>query len=173
MKRIATIALLLCSMVAVAQGTEGQWRKTTIYGDDLKGIADQTTYTYYVEGIGKMVVTDWASCYFTIVADHPLAFDRVPYSERNSGIELLVGIYNHRGHLTERIRLWMSSVNRSNYRIDPHTAWLGIPIRQTKKIRHIFDVLRADDGRYVRMICPLENRAELDINVRQYFSNHE
>lgn len=173
MKRIATIALLLCSMVAVAQGTEGKWGKTTIYGDDLKGIADQTTYTYCVEGIGKMVVTDWASCYFTIVADHPLAFDRVPYSERNSGIELLVGIYNHRGHLTERIRLWMSAVNRSNYRIEPHTAWLGIPIRQTKKIRHIFDVLRADDGRYVRMICPLENRAELDINVRQYFSRHD
>ena len=153
-----------------AQGTEGQWTKTTLYGDDLKGIADQTTYTYCVEGIGKMVVTDWASCYFTIVADHPLAFDRVPYSERNSGIELLVGIYNHRGHLTERIRLWMSAVNRSNYRIEPHTAWLGIPIRQTNKIRHIFDVLRADDGRYIRMICPLDNRAELDINVRQYFS---
>lgn len=173
MKRIATIALLLCSMVAVAQGTEGKWGKTTIYGDDLKDIADQTTYTYCVKDIGKMVVTDWASCYFTIVADHPLAFDRVPYSERNSGIELLVGIYNHRGHLTERIRLWMSAVNRSNYKIEPHTAWLGIPIRQTKKIRHIFDVLRADDGRYVRMICPLENRAEFDINVRQYFSNHE
>ena len=171
MKRIVTIALLLCSMVAGAQ--TGQWTKTTLYGDDLKGIADQTTYTYRVEGIGKMVVTDWASCYFTIVADHPLAFDRVPYSERNSGIELLVGIYDHRGHLTERIRLWMSAVNRSNYRIEPHTAWLGIPIRQTKKIRHIFDVLRADDGRYVRMICPLENRAELDINVRQYFSNHD
>ena len=170
MKRIVTIALLLCSMVAVAQGTEGQWGKTTLYGDDLKGIADQTTYTYCVEGIGKMVVTDWASCYFTIVADHPLAFDRVPYSERNSGIELLVGIYDHLGHLKERIRLWMSAVNRSNYKIEPHTAWLGIPIRQTKKIRHIFDVLRADDGRYVRMICPLENRAELDINVRQYFS---
>ena len=173
MKRIATIALLLCSMVAVAQGTEGQWGKTIIYGDNLKGIADQTTYTYCVEGIGKMVVTDWASCYFTIVADYPLAFDRVPYSERNSGIELLVGIYDHRSHLTERIRLWMSSLNRSNYRIEPHTAWLGIPIRQTKKIRHIFDVLRADDGRYVRMICQLENRAELDINVRQYFSNHD
>ena len=173
MKRIATIALLLCSMVAVAQGTEGKWGKTTIYGDDLKCIADQTTYTYCVEGIGKMAVTDWASCYFTIMADHPLAFDRVSYSERNSGIELLVGIYDHRGHLTERISLWMSAVNRSNYRIEPHTAWLGIPIRQTKKIRHIFDVLRADDGRYVRMICPLENRAELDINVRQYFSNHD
>ena len=156
-----------------AQGTEGQWGKTTIYGDDLKGIADQTTYTYCVEGIGKMVVTDWASCYFTIVADHPLAFDRVPYSERNSGIELLVGIYDHRGQLTERIRIWMSSVNRSNYRIEPHTAWLGIPIRQTKQIRHIFDVLRADDGRYIRMICPLDNRSELDINVRQYFSRHD
>ena len=168
MKRIVTIALLLCSMVAGAQ--TGQWGKTTLYGDDLKGIADQTTYTYCVEGIGKMVVTDWASCYFTIVADHPLAFDRVPYSERNSGIELLVGIYNHRGHLTERIRLWMSALNHSNYMIEPHTAWLGIPIRQTKKIRHIFDVLRADDGRYIRMICPLENRAELDITVRQYFS---
>lgn len=168
MKQIVTIALLLCSMVAGAQ--TGQWTKTTTDGDDLKGIADQTTYTYRVEGIGKMVVTDWASCYFTIVADQPLAFDRVPYSERNSGIELLVGIYNHRGHLTERIRLWMSAVNRSNYKIEPHTAWLGIPIRQTKKIRHIFDVLRADDGRYIRMICPLDNIAELDINVRQYFS---
>ena len=170
MKKLLTSALLTVCMMVCAQGTEGQWVKTTIYGDDLKGIADQTTYTYCVEGIGKMVVTDWASCYFTIVADHPFAFDRVPYSERNSGIELLVGIYNHRGHLTERIRLWMSSVNRSNYMIEPHTAWLCIPIRQTKKIRHIFDVLRADDGRYVRMICPLENRTELDINVRQYFS---
>ena len=168
MKRIVTIALLLCSMVAGAQ--TGQWTKTTLYGDDLKGIADQTTYTYRVEGIGKMVVTDWASCYFTIVADHPFAFDRVPYSERNTGIELLVGIYNHRGHLTKRIRLWMSAVHHSNYMIEPHTAWLGIPIRQAKKVRHIFDVLRADDGRYIRMICPLENRAELDINVRQYFS---
>ena len=173
MKKLLTSALLTVCMMVCAQGTEGQWGKTTIYGDDLKGIADQTTYTYCVEGIGKMVVTDWASCYFTIVADHPLAFDRVPYSERNSGIELLVGIYDHRGHLTERIRLWMSAVNRSNYRIEPHTAWLGIPIRQTKKIRHIFDVLRADDGRYVRMICPLENRTELDINVRQYFSRHD
>ena len=173
MKKLLTSALLTVCMMVCAQGTEGQWGKTTIYGDDLKGIADQTTYTYCVEGIGKMVVTDWASCYFTIVADHPLAFDRVPYSERNSGIELLVGIYDHRGHLTERIRLWMSAVNRSNNRIEPHTAWLGIPIRQTKKIRHIFDVLRADDGRYVRMICPLENRAELDINVRQYFSRHD
>lgn len=173
MKKLLTSALLTVCMMVCAQGTEGQWGKTTIYGDDLKGIADQTTYTYCVEGIGKLVVTDWASCYFTIVTDHPLAFDRVPYSERNSGIELLVGIYNHRGHLTERIRLWMSAVNRSNYRIEPHTAWLGIPIRQTKKIRHIFDVLRADDGRYVRMICPLENRTELDINVRQYFSRHD
>lgn len=173
MKKLLTSALLTVCMMVCAQGTEGQWGKTTIYGDDLKGIADQTTYTYCVEGIGKLVVTDWASCYFTIVADHPLAFDRVPYSERNSGIELLAGIYDHRGHLTERIRLWMSAVNRSNYMIEPHTAWLGIPIRQTKKIRHIFDVLRADDGRYVRMICPLENRAELDINVRQYFSRHD
>ena len=167
-KLILTFALMTVTIMAGAQ--TGQWTKTTLYGDDLKGIADQTTYIYCVEGIGKMVVTDWASCYFTIVADHPLAFDRVPYSERNSGIELLVGIYDHRGHLTERIRLWMSSVNRSNYMIEPHTAWLGIPIRQAKKVRHIFDVLRADDGRYIRMICPLENRAELDINVRQYFS---
>lgn len=170
MKRIATIALLLCSMVAVAQ--TGQWAKTTTDGDDLLGIADVTIYTYDIPGIGKMVINDWCSNHFVLIANDPLAVDRSTGSERNSGVDMLVGIYNRRGHLCERLHLWMSPVYKHSDRIvEPHTAWLGVPIRQTKKIRHIFDVLRADDGRYLRIVCQRAALPAIDTTIKQYHTS--
>lgn len=170
MKRIATIALLLCSMVAGAQ--TGQWTKTTTDGDDLLGIADVTIYTYDIPGIGKMVINDWCSNHFVLIANDPLAVDRSTGSERNSGVDMLVGIYNRRGHLCERLHLWMSPVYKHSDRIvEPHTAWLGVPIRQTKKIRHIFDVLRADDGRYLRIVCQRAALPSIDTTIKQYHTS--
>ena len=170
MKRIVTIALLLCSMVAGAQ--TGQWTKTTTDGDDLLGITDVTIYTYDIPGIGKMVINDWCSYHFVLIANDPLAVDRSTGSERNNGVDMLVGIYNRRGHLCERLHLWMSPVYKHSDRIvEPHTAWLGVPIRQTKKIRHIFDVLRADDGRYLRIVLAREELPSIDTTIKQYHTS--
>lgn len=170
-KLILTFALMTVTIMAGAQ-TAGQWHTTMTEGDDLLGIDDTVTYTYEIDGVGRLIISDWASCHFCFVADHPLDIDRTTGSERNSGIDLLVGIYNSRCHLREKIHVWMSpAVRHSDRVVEPHTAWLGVPIRQTKKVRHIFDVLRADDGRYLRIVLAREALPDIDAIITQYHSN--
>lgn len=156
MKRFLLFLVTLSPLVVSAQG---QWSIQATEADELKGTKGGDVCIFTETGIGSIVIWDWNDAQIRIISDNGIF-------NINSGgwLETLVGFYDGKGNMTEKMKLWLCKEDGSGYSYARTVNKGMIPPGQKKKVNKIFKALRADDG-YVRIVAPRYNAIDFDLKI--------
>ena len=160
MKKIFFIIAFL--LFIIKTNAQGQWISKTVATDELLGEKGGKTCIYHDPDMGTLVVWDWNDPQFRIISKEHIF-------NINSGgwIKTLIGIYDDRGNLTEKIELWLTSESSRDYTYARTISSGMIPPGQKKKVRKLFKALQNSSG-YVRIVAQRYNDTSFDLKVIPY-----
>lgn len=165
-KVLFTILMLSAVMTGSAQG---EWEKTIVEGDPLKGTETSTVYIYSVPGMGSFIFWTWDTYQFRLVSETAQFNIESGYNNfvgSFSGATVHVGIYDDNDTLLEKFDMWLDKENnRGNQCIRTRNAGtMSNPVGQKGKVKKIFKALKANTG-YVRILTERFNHADFDIRI--------
>lgn len=170
MKKVIVLTLLLSVVLTVS--AQGEWTKTFVEGDPLKGTETTTVYIYSVPEMGNLVLWDWNTFQFRLTSDNAQFNIQTVYSQyvgNSYGVVAHIGIYDNNDQLLEKINLWLDRENnRGNQFVRTRNAGgMGNPVGQKGKVKKIFKALQSDKG-YVRIVAERFNQSDFDIRIKPY-----
>lgn len=168
MKRVLFAFALLLSGITV--NAQGKWIKSVTEADELKGTDGGTVYLFEAAGVGTLVIWDWNTFQYRLISENQFGIENVSGPTGSySGIEVLVGIYDENGKLTEKIKMWLDKEdNRANHFVKTRDAGgMSNPVGQKGKVKKIFNALLSGKG-YVRFVAPQYNKTDFDLKVTPY-----
>ena len=172
MKRIVTITIALMMAIAMSAQGEGKWEKHESKADELRGSSGGTYYSYIVPGLGGFMIYGFDTYQYFLISDSGQFNIDAGYSRfagSYAGVNVLVGIYDEEGHLTDKFTMWLDRVdNKGNCIVRTRDAGgMMNPVGQKGKVKKMFKALQSGGG-YVRIIAERFQRTDFDIKIPPY-----
>ena len=163
---------MLMMSVSLTTTAQGEWEKTVIEGDPLKGTETTSVYIYTVPDMGSFVLWNWDTYQFRLVSDvsqFNIESGYGRYIGSYSGIKIHVGIYDDNDKLLEKFDMWLDKEsNRGNQFVKTRNAGgMSNPVGQKGKVKKIFKVLQGNNG-YVRILTERYNSTDFDIKITPF-----
>ena len=167
-----TITIALLMAIAMSAQGEGLWQKHESKADELRGSSGGTYYSYIVPGLGGFMIYGFDTYQFFLISDSGQFNIETGYNQfagSYAGINVLVGIYDGDGQLTEKFKMWLDRVdNKGNCIVRTRdTGGMMNPVGQKGKVKKILKALQSDSG-YVRIIAERFQRTDFDLKIPPY-----
>ena len=161
--------LILAVITAHAAIASAQWTSEISKADELKGSSEDIIYTYTDSITGNAFV------YWSSTPDQYLLFSNgkifdfksgyAKYVGQYSGLEVIVGLYQAKGDLIEKYKMWLDvNASDANHARTRNAGKMSNPVGQSKKVKKIISHLTSTTG-YVRIIADLYGGETLDLKI--------
>lgn len=159
-KSFVLFVFVMASLCASAQG----WTATHFEGDELKGTAETTAYTYTEPGMGSLVIWDNEESLFRLASDNGIF--NIITAGNYVGMQIDVGLYDDNDELIEKFKMWLDEQRSSAGKVlqtRPGSS-MFIPVGQKKKVKKIMKCLHGGTG-YVRFLATRYDEVDFDLRV--------
>ena len=169
MKKFLVLVLVL--VATVVNAATGEWKKTVLEADELKGESGGTAYTYDVPGMGSFVFWGFDEFQYRLVSEKMFNTEITSgkYTSSYNGIIVLVGLYDDNGKLCDKFNMWLDKEENKGFRFVRTRDQGGMfnPVGQKSKVKKIFKHLKSGKG-YVRIVCERYETTDFDLKITPF-----
>lgn len=165
MKKVLFTMFMLTACIAVY--SQGEWKKSEIKADPLKGIDGGDVYIYTDPEMGSFIFWGYDTYQFQLVSKKELFHTKV--SDGDVGYAVSIGIYDTKDKMVEMFKLWLDLKDNSGHQVLQARSTKGMSaiVGQKSKVKKMFKTLQSDGG-YIRIVTPRHNTTDFDLKITPY-----